>query len=285
MAKFVCTGWRKVTGLPLFLSFFAIASGKLERRYHDINEGVYWCRWSSSMSWWSAAAALACVPRSLRRKAIRVFASRSISKVVPMRSHTVAAEGGAAAVVRPDDSLDSHFDDTVSGGDWLCDQDCRRVFRRSLRPGDDPARALGLPVEPQGRRQHQRAVLRRHEGPAHLVRRRSQRLSHPAHAVPDIAQISVDQALRRVLLRRADRGGWRASGACSRSRSPPASSSCSRARRWSYAPAARGAYSARTPMQEPSPATAWRSRIATACRCATWSSCSGIRRRCPEPAS
>ena len=40
-----------------------------------------------------------------------------ISKIVPMRSHTVAAEGGAAAVVRPDDSLDSHFDDTVSGGD------------------------------------------------------------------------------------------------------------------------------------------------------------------------
>ncbi|HEU0201431.1 MAG TPA: FAD-binding protein, partial [Burkholderiaceae bacterium] len=43
-----------------------------------------------------------------------------ISKVVPMRSHTVAAEGGAAAVVRADDSLDNHFDDTVSGGDWLC---------------------------------------------------------------------------------------------------------------------------------------------------------------------
>ena len=45
-----------------------------------------------------------------------------IAKVVPMRSHTVAAEGGSAAVVRADDSLDIHFDDTVSGGDWLCDQ-------------------------------------------------------------------------------------------------------------------------------------------------------------------
>ena len=28
-----------------------------------------------------------------------------VSKVVPMRSHTVAAEGGSAGVIRPDDSL------------------------------------------------------------------------------------------------------------------------------------------------------------------------------------
>jgi len=45
-----------------------------------------------------------------------------ISKVYPMRSHTVAAEGGAAAVTRKEDSLDSHFHDTVAGGDWLCEQ-------------------------------------------------------------------------------------------------------------------------------------------------------------------
>jgi fumarate reductase flavoprotein subunit len=40
-----------------------------------------------------------------------------------MRSHTCAAEGGAAGVIKPDDSLDHHFNDTVGGGDWLCDQD------------------------------------------------------------------------------------------------------------------------------------------------------------------
>jgi fumarate reductase flavoprotein subunit len=51
-----------------------------------------------------------------------------VSKVVPMRSHTVAAEGGAAAVTRADDSLPLHFDDTVSGGDWLCDQDVVEYF-------------------------------------------------------------------------------------------------------------------------------------------------------------
>ncbi|MBV7435003.1 fumarate reductase (quinol) flavoprotein subunit [Cardiobacteriaceae bacterium TAE3-ERU3] len=51
-----------------------------------------------------------------------------ISKVYPMRSHTVAAEGGSAGVVRDDDSLDNHFNDTVSGGDWLCEQDVVQYF-------------------------------------------------------------------------------------------------------------------------------------------------------------
>lgn len=51
-----------------------------------------------------------------------------ISKVYPMRSHTVAAEGGSAGVVQDHDSLDNHFDDTVSGGDWLCDQDTVDFF-------------------------------------------------------------------------------------------------------------------------------------------------------------
>ena len=51
-----------------------------------------------------------------------------VSKVLPMRSHTVAAEGGAAGVTRDDDSLEQHFNDTVSGGDWLCDQDVVEYF-------------------------------------------------------------------------------------------------------------------------------------------------------------
>jgi len=53
-----------------------------------------------------------------------------VSKVYPMRSHTVAAEGGAAAVAKPDDSLDEHCYDTISGGDWLCDQDAVEAFVR-----------------------------------------------------------------------------------------------------------------------------------------------------------
>ena len=51
-----------------------------------------------------------------------------VSKVYPMRSHTVSAEGGAAGVIAADDSLDEHVYDTVSGGDWLCDQDAVEAF-------------------------------------------------------------------------------------------------------------------------------------------------------------
>jgi fumarate reductase flavoprotein subunit len=51
-----------------------------------------------------------------------------VSKVYPMRSHTVAAEGGSAGVVQAHDSLDNHFNDTVSGGDWLCEQDVVEYF-------------------------------------------------------------------------------------------------------------------------------------------------------------
>ncbi|MEV5544219.1 fumarate reductase (quinol) flavoprotein subunit [Saccharopolyspora shandongensis] len=51
-----------------------------------------------------------------------------VSKVYPMRSHTVSAEGGAAAVAGADDTFDAHAYDTVSGSDWLCDQDAVEVF-------------------------------------------------------------------------------------------------------------------------------------------------------------
>ena len=39
-----------------------------------------------------------------------------------------SADGGAAAVTQPHDSLEAHFHDTVSGGDWLCEQDVVDYF-------------------------------------------------------------------------------------------------------------------------------------------------------------
>jgi fumarate reductase flavoprotein subunit len=51
-----------------------------------------------------------------------------VSKVYPMRSHTVSAEGGAAAVIKSNDSLEAHAKDTISGADWLADQDAVEVF-------------------------------------------------------------------------------------------------------------------------------------------------------------
>ncbi|HET9340022.1 MAG TPA: fumarate reductase (quinol) flavoprotein subunit [Casimicrobiaceae bacterium] len=57
-----------------------------------------------------------------------------VSKVYPMRSHTVAAEGGSAGVVQAHDSLQQHFDDTVTGGDWLCEQDVVDYFVAQCTP-------------------------------------------------------------------------------------------------------------------------------------------------------
>ena len=46
-----------------------------------------------------------------------------------MRSHTVSAEGGAAAVVRTEnDNLDLHAYDTIKGSDFISDQDAVEAF-------------------------------------------------------------------------------------------------------------------------------------------------------------
>ena len=61
------------------------------------------------------------------------------SKVYPMRSHTVSAEGGMAAVLRTDyDNFDLHAFDTIKGSDFLADQDVVEFFvkeapRESIR--------------------------------------------------------------------------------------------------------------------------------------------------------
>ena len=60
-----------------------------------------------------------------------------VSKVYPMRSHTVSAEGGAAGVAKPDDSLDEHAYDTISGGDWL---------RRAQRLTPPPVRQVSIVI-------------------------------------------------------------------------------------------------------------------------------------------
>ncbi|HEX6351033.1 MAG TPA: FAD-binding protein, partial [Candidatus Dormibacteraeota bacterium] len=53
-----------------------------------------------------------------------------VSKVYPMRSHTVSAEGGCAAVLREPDTFEGHAFDTIKGSDYLADQDVVEVFVR-----------------------------------------------------------------------------------------------------------------------------------------------------------
>ena len=53
-----------------------------------------------------------------------------VTKTQAMRSHSVGAEGGTAAVLYPDegDSFESHMWDTVKGSDFLADQDAVEMF-------------------------------------------------------------------------------------------------------------------------------------------------------------
>ena len=78
-----------------------------------------------------------------------------ISKVYPMRSHTVSAEGGAAGVLRTDlgDSLDGHGFDTVKGSDYLADQDAVEYFVREAPKEIIQMEHWGCPWnrEPDGR--------------------------------------------------------------------------------------------------------------------------------------
>jgi fumarate reductase flavoprotein subunit len=73
-----------------------------------------------------------------------------LSLVPPKRSHSVAAQGGMQAslancIKGEGDNEDVHFEDTVRGSDWGCDQLVARMFvtwrprrRASWRPGACP---------------------------------------------------------------------------------------------------------------------------------------------------
>ncbi|MCL7415789.1 MAG: FAD-dependent oxidoreductase [ANME-2 cluster archaeon] len=62
-----------------------------------------------------------------------------ISKVHPIRSHSVAAQGGINASLGKDDSWEAHALDTVKGSDYLADQDAVEVMCR-----DAPGRVLEM---------------------------------------------------------------------------------------------------------------------------------------------
>lgn len=57
-----------------------------------------------------------------------------LTKVQAMRSHSVSAEGGTAAVLYPDkgDTLESHIYDTIKGSDFLADQDAVEFFVNAM---------------------------------------------------------------------------------------------------------------------------------------------------------
>jgi len=82
-----------------------------------------------------------------------------VSKVQVMRSHSVCAEGGTGAVMRPEegDSLELHAWDTVKGADFLADQD---VVERFVHTSPDEIRLLEHWGCPWSRREDGRIMQR-----------------------------------------------------------------------------------------------------------------------------
>ncbi len=82
-----------------------------------------------------------------------------VSKVQVMRSHSVCAEGGTGAVMRPEegDSFELHAWDTVKGSDFLADQD---TVDRFVRKSPDEIRLLEHWGVPWSRRDDGRIMQR-----------------------------------------------------------------------------------------------------------------------------
>ncbi|VVB55319.1 Fumarate reductase (CoM/CoB) subunit A [uncultured archaeon] len=62
-----------------------------------------------------------------------------ISKVHPLRSHSIAAQGGINAVLATNDRWEDHVFDTIKGSDYLADQDAVEVLCR-----DAPGRVIEM---------------------------------------------------------------------------------------------------------------------------------------------
>src|SRR3989337_1935434 len=79
---------------------------------------------------------LACLRAALAAKDADVAV---VSKVHPLRSHSVAAQGGINAALGSDDRWEDHAFDTIKGSDYLADQDAVEVMCR-----DAPHRVIEM---------------------------------------------------------------------------------------------------------------------------------------------
>src|SRR5881397_2974188 len=206
-----------------------------------------------------------------------------ISKVYPMRSHTVSAEGGAAAVIKAEDSLDEHAYDTISGSDWLTDQDAVEAFVREAPEEMLRLEHWGCPwnrepdghiaVRPFGGMKIERTWFAADKTGFHLLHTLFQTtLKYDAIERYDeffVTKLLVDDGVK---------GSWPSSCPPGRFGPSPREPSSS----------ARGA-AARSSPSPPTPtsrtATGWPWPIVPARRSRTWSSFSTIRPACRSPGS
>ena len=209
------------------------------------------------------------------------------SKVYPMRSHTVSAEGGAAGVIAADDSLDEHAYDTISGGDWLGDQDAVEAFVSEAPRELLQLEHWGCPwsrepdgtiaVRPFGGMKKMRTWFAADKTGFHMLHTLFQ-TSLQVRADPCATTSGSSTKLLVEDGPRAGRGRDRADA-------PDGSRRITAQGGDPVPPAAAGASSRSPPTPTSRPATAWRWPTARACRSRTWSSCSTTRPGCRSPAS
>ena len=186
-----------------------------------------------------------------------------------------------------DDSLDEHAYDTISGGDWLADQDAVEAFVQEAPREMLQLEHWGCPWsrEPDGQRG--RPALRRHEEERTWFAADKTGF-HMLHTLfqTSLKYTSVDPATTSG----SSRGCSWTTGACQgvvahRDDDRAACDTITAHAPSSSAPAAAAACfpSRRTPASRT--ATAWPSPTAPARRSRTWSSSSTTRPACPSPAS
>ena len=200
-----------------------------------------------------------------------------VSKVYPMRSHTVSAEGGAAGVIAEGDTIDEHIYDTISGSDWLGDQDAIEAFIEEAPRELLQLEHWGCPWsrQPDGRvavrafggMKKMRTWFAADKTGFHMLHALFQTsLKYPAVRRYDewfVTRLLVDDGrVCGVVAIELMTGRIQAITARGPSCSPPAA-------------AGRSSRSPRTPTS--TPATAWRSPTAPARRSRTWSSSSTTR--------
>ncbi len=99
---------------------------------------------------------LLCIGAGLAGERVAVEAAANgfetilLSLVPPRRSHSCAAEGGMQAALGncamgQGDSPDVHFEDTVKGSDWGCDQEVARIFADTAPVAVREAAHWGIP--------------------------------------------------------------------------------------------------------------------------------------------
>jgi MtrB/PioB family decaheme-associated outer membrane protein len=206
-----------------------------------------------------------------------------ISKVYPDAQPHLRGRGRRRRRHQSDDSLEHHFNDTVGGGDWLCDQDAVDYFvarppRSWSSSSTGAARGAARPTArsrcgPFGGMKKQRTWYAADKSGFHILHTLFQTSLQFPRSSASTSTTHRPAGGRRALQRAGgDRDAQR------------------QMRRFQagaviIAPAAPGACSRSPPTARSRPATAWRWPIAPACRSRTWSSSSTTRPACPAPAS